>query len=881
MDQPAISRERHSWVPGVALIVALTGMMLNSTFGQPLRLDMPQRNPGGWFISFPTYQNWIYQLDYSSDLCFWRILDAGLQAGAGTAVLADSDPSAQRFYRLSGAPLPERPARSFCRVRAIISSSTDWTGLSLKGAQSVVSAKWSSVIGQVSGDWEPGSLWVHQPLTNAQAGQRVEGMFDIVLRLMPQPVLALESTKGDIGSVTIQIYQFNSNAPVLVASMTNAMMGRSPNTMSFNLSLSALLDGSPDFGLLRPRVPRTILAFYYPWYPFDWWGRTDLRDHPLTLYSSGSEVAIARHVRQARQSGIDGFISSWWGPNDFTDVNFGKLLGEAARQQVKASIYFETLTGDPPQARPLEEVLSWLRYFFQTYSTNTNLLRIEGKPVLFIYAAESLPARTWTQIFSTLRSEGHDAYYSGDTLSASYLTAFDGLHDYAPASRVNLESDFANTAAACKTYGWLDNQWQFRFWAASTQPGYDVRSLAGRAGYIDRANGATYSRTFEASMDSDPDYILITSFNEWGENTHIEPGTNYGNFYLELTAHYADFYKGPIPRPPFNFTVTPVSETNGTVRLLWQAPLGQAPTAYRIYRSTEPIGRTDGLVPIAKQSHANTFTDMVTQEGQYYYAVAPVFSDTEGPLSQSLKVYVSRTKTLARPGAAIPVDVALYLESTGWMTQSEAQTQAATLMSRVRNEASRIQVLSASALPDWILAHIKNGQPDILITFGDFPDSIYPSGNAQPDDSLAELFIEDGNMILNTGDYIFFGNGRNRIEGLMNMMDLPTMMLGSSTSMTPTAAGTKWTPSLRAFGSERSFHLNELQGSQWQLEVAFATDGQTLADPAIVRDSVTGGRIGIVYQTGASDLPRGQILSEIILNWLPVGVRNSVMERSR
>lgn len=870
MNTPTIPRESNVWSPGVALIVALTGMMIDSAFGQPLRLSMPQRNPESWLISFPTYTNWTYELDYSSDLCFWRILDAGLQAGGGTAVLADSDSAPQRFYRLSARPLPERPAPSFCRVRAVISSSSDWTTLSFKGTQSIVSAKWSPVSAQISGGWSPGSLWVHQPFANAQAGQRVEGMFDFVLRVMPEPVLALESTKGDFGRVTIQTYQFNSNAQILVGSVTNATTGRHPNTMGFSLSSSALLDGRPDFGTLRPRVPRSILAFYYPWYAFSAWGSTNLRDRPLTLYSSGSDAAIARHLRQARQSGIDGFISSWWGPNSFTDVNLGKLLAEAARQRFKVSIYFETLTDDPPHARPVDEILAWLRYFFLTYGNHPNLLRIEGKPVLFIWAAGSLPASTWAQIFSTLRSEGHDAYYIGNTLSASYLTAFDGLHDYGPAFNTNLESDFANAAGACKTYGWLDNQWQFRVWAASAQPGYDDRSLPGRTGaYIDRANGSTYSRTFDASLNSDPDYILITSFSEWWENTHIEPSTNYGSFYLDLTAQYADLYKGPVPRPPFDFRITPVSETNGTVSLSWRAPLGQTPTAYRIYRSTMPIRRTDGLVPLATQAQAGTFSDLVAQEGQYYYAVAPIFRDTEGPLSESLKVYVSRTKTLARPNAVIPVDVALYLESTGWLSQSEAQAQATTLINRVTNTVSRVQILSASALRDWILAHIKNGHPDVLVTFGDFPASIYPSGNAEPDDSLAELFLEDGNIILNTGDYIFYGNGRNGEEGLMNMMDLPTTMWGSKTSMTVTAAGTNWTPSLRAFGSERSFHLNELQGTQWHLEVAFATDGQTLADPAIVRDSLTGGRIGIVYQTGASGLPRGQVMSEIILNWLP------------
>jgi hypothetical protein len=44
----------------------------------------------------------------------------------------------------------------------------------------------------------------------------------------------------------------------------------------------------------------------------------------------------------------------------------------------------------------------------------------------------------------------------------------------------------------------------------------------------------------------------------------------------------------------------------------------------------------------------------------------------------------------------------------------------------------------------------------MMIIFGYFPVSLYTPGNAQADDSLGELFLEGGDMILNTADYIFY-----------------------------------------------------------------------------------------------------------------------------
>jgi hypothetical protein len=69
--------------------------------------------------------------------------------------------------------------------------------------------------------------------------------------------------------------------------------------------------------------------------------------------------------------------------------------------------------------------------------------------------------------------------------------------------------------------------------------------------------------------------------------------------------------------------------------------------------------------------------------------------------------------------------------------------------------------------------------------------------------------------------------------------------------------------------THRPFHLDDLDDTDWETEVSFADNGVDRADPVIVRNRNTGGRIGIVYQTGDGQMPRAQVISEIILNWIP------------
>jgi hypothetical protein len=59
--------------------------------------------------------------------------------------------------------------------------------------------------------------------------------------------------------------------------------------------------------------------------------------------------------------------------------------------------------------------------------------------------------------------------------------------------------------------------------APSVGPGYDGTRAGEPPVRRPRRNGATYDALWDAALKAAPDVISITSFNEWGEGTQIEP----------------------------------------------------------------------------------------------------------------------------------------------------------------------------------------------------------------------------------------------------------------------------------------------------------------------------------------------------------------------
>ena len=65
-------------------------------------------------------------------------------------------------------------------------------------------------------------------------------------------------------------------------------------------------------------------------------------------------------------------------------------------------------------------------------------------------------------------------------------------------------------------------------WLPSVAPGFDATLLGGHR-VVERRDGQTLREEWELATDSAADAIGIVSWNEFSENSHIEPSQNYGN----------------------------------------------------------------------------------------------------------------------------------------------------------------------------------------------------------------------------------------------------------------------------------------------------------------------------------------------------------------
>jgi hypothetical protein len=80
-------------------------------------------------------------------------------------------------------------------------------------------------------------------------------------------------------------------------------------------------------------------------------------------------------------------------------------------------------------------------------------------------------------------------------------------------------------------------------WIAPAAPGFDARLIGGTR-VVERRAGETLRQQMNTALQSSPDAIGLISWNEFSENSHIEPSVKYGTRYLEVLA---DIQGAPAP----------------------------------------------------------------------------------------------------------------------------------------------------------------------------------------------------------------------------------------------------------------------------------------------------------------------------------------------
>jgi hypothetical protein len=355
--------------------------------------------------------------------------------------------------------------------------------------------------------------------------------------------------KGGLNGTYISIYYINGDKKQLIQKVEHVGIVKNDsifNTKEFNLDLSKLKDAAPKIFKLKGGktggLKKMVWAFYYPWYDLNDWSSNEIKDRPKILYASDNPDSISNQIDQAKSAGIDGFISSWSGPGSLTDNNLKTILDIAKEKGFLIAIHFETQSDKGPREK--DEIFQWLKYIIISYGNHPAYAKVNGKPLIIIYDSSSILLETWKSIFEKLKKEGYEATFIGMGYGIENLDVFDGVYEYNIFDLQNLLELYKKASQDTKYYQMIKDLNAPKIFAATVMPGYDERSIPGRkGGFQDRENGAFYKKTFETAIASDPDYIFITSWNEWWEDTQIEPSELYGDEYLNITKEYVKLFK--------------------------------------------------------------------------------------------------------------------------------------------------------------------------------------------------------------------------------------------------------------------------------------------------------------------------------------------------
>ena len=374
---------------------------------------------------------------------------------------------------------------------------------------------------------------------------------------------------------------------------------------------------------------KKVAAFYYGWWsnttnysqsvPYEiedneeWrhWNNLDRGWYPPTnvcspntpmqgYYDSSDPTLIETHLRQAEWAGIDAFVASYWGANGFEMKNFNTML-EVAKQinsNVSLALYFEIFMGGLDKLPEDEAVASLETEFSAIYSTmmaaeNQNVVWLEdGKPVLFVYVVQAITSNIWGRVMKNLADKDMDFFLMGDRpgIGEDYNQYFQAVHQYdayAPTRDDNYHETFFSMKQSCKKFD--------QIFAAAVAPAYNDTVVRDGNDPFGREDGDFYKARWNDAIALNPDWITITSWNEWHEGTEIEPSQENGDLALTQTKAFIEEFKSGeyVVLTPTPYYMDMITYAGWSIGLAWVVGLIliKREPRFKIYDDVHPIVR--------------------------------------------------------------------------------------------------------------------------------------------------------------------------------------------------------------------------------------------------------------------------------------------------
>lgn len=274
-------------------------------------------------------------------------------------------------------------------------------------------------------------------------------------------------------------------------------------------------------------VPK--LAYYYIWFDSTSWKRAKI-DYPLLgNYSSDDRTVMRQHILWAKEAGITGFIVSWKS-TDVLNRRLSQLADLAEEENFKLVVIYQGLDFDR-NPLPAERVAADLDYFIQHFAARP-AFTLFSKPLMIWSGTWKFSVQDIERV--TQGRRGKLLILASERNKNDYMRlakVVDGDAYYwssvNPDTFPGYQEKLIAMAEAVHQNGGL--------WIPPAAPGFDARLIGGTS-QVDRKNGDTFRKEINTAMSSSPDALGIISWNEFSENSYIEPSKNFGSKYLNIVS---------------------------------------------------------------------------------------------------------------------------------------------------------------------------------------------------------------------------------------------------------------------------------------------------------------------------------------------------------
>ncbi|MDD5134448.1 MAG: glycoside hydrolase family 99-like domain-containing protein [Phycisphaerae bacterium] len=307
-------------------------------------------------------------------------------------------------------------------------------------------------------------------------------------------------------------------------------------------------------------------AYYYPWYNnnnfhdgSDPTGSNSLVYHldpqvtPLLgWYNQNDSAVISQHYKWARYAGIKFLVNSYWGKYSDEDLIIrNRMYNNPDRGDIKLCVFLEPSITPIGNSITAADITEQTNYLCDHHFNQAGYFRIDNKPVIFIYITRAMTDPNLTMCISTIRQTAinkgiGEVYIVGDEVwgnpNISYHTprvnqmdAVTNYDIYGNIGRPRFATDSDLNIWQAKNNSWKSfvNGLGKAFIPAVT-PGFNNRGIGSTLPACSRKlnnENNTFGTLFSGMLDraktvADMNMIMVTSWNEWHEDTQIEPTTS-------------------------------------------------------------------------------------------------------------------------------------------------------------------------------------------------------------------------------------------------------------------------------------------------------------------------------------------------------------------